>query len=284
MRRPEYRSPARSVTERVDKELRDRSREEVEREAELAREEQRELRRVAKERKRAERKDLRRFTAARRKRLRSWLIGFGVIAVCLGILVALVTTPVMSVREIRVEGVDRVSADEIRDALEDQLGTPIALVSDEEVGERLSGFVALESYAVDLAPPSAIVIRVHERVPVALTEDGDLIDAAGVNLGEPREGEGDLPTIVDVTIGGEAFASVSRALVNLSPEMLERVETVTAESPQSIRLTIDTGETVIWGGPEQSTLKSDTVQVLLSSDAVSGRVIDVSAPEHPVVR
>ncbi|HIY65613.1 MAG TPA: FtsQ-type POTRA domain-containing protein [Candidatus Agrococcus pullicola] len=284
MRRPQYRTPARSVTERVDRELRDRSREEMEREAQLAREEQRELRRVAKERRRAERSDLRRFTAARRKRLRNWLVGFGVVAVSIGVLVALVTTPVMSVREIRVEGADRVSADEIREALQDQFGTPIALVSEEEVGERLSGFAALESYAVDLAPPSAIVIRVHERVPVALTEDGELVDAAGINLGEPRDGEGDLPTVVDVTIGGDTFASVSRVLVNLSPEMLARVETVTAESPQSISMTIDSGETVIWGGPEQSTLKSDTVQVLLASDAVNGRTIDVSAPEHPVVR
>lgn len=212
------------------------------------------------------------------------MLGLGVVAVALGILIGLVTTPVMSVREIRVEGVDRVNAEEIRAALDDQLGRPIALVREQDVGERLNQFAALESYAVDLAPPSAIVIRVRERVPVALTESGSLIDAAGVDLGEPREGEADLPTIVDVTIGGDTFAAVSRVLVNLSPEMLSRVETITAESAQSITMTVDTGETVIWGGAEQSTLKSDTVQVLLSSDAVSGSIIDVSAPEHPVVR
>lgn len=283
MRKPEYRPGTRSVTERVDRELREKSREELAREAELAKEEQRELRKLARERRKAESRDLRRFTAARRKRMRNWLLGLGVVVVAIGILVALVTTPVMSVREIRVEGADRVSAEEIRAALDDQIGKPIALVSEDEVGQRLNGFAALESYAVDLAPPSAIVIRVNEREPIALTEQGTLLDAAGIDLGEPREGEAELPTVVDVTIGGETYAAVSRVLVNLSPEMLSRIDTITAESSQAITMTVDSGETLIWGGPERSTLKSDTAEAILGSDTISGSTIDVSSPDHPVV-
>ena len=284
MRRPDLRGQTRSTAQRVDQELREREREELDAVQQAAQEEARQLRAAARSRRRAERRDAQRFTAARRSRIRAWLLGAGAALVALGVLVGLVMSPAMSVREIRVEGADRVSVEEIQAALEDQMGTPIALVREGEIGVRLRGFAALETFAVDLAPPSAIVIRVRERQPVALTEDGDLIDAAGVNLGQPREGESDLPTVRGVTVGGDTFASVARVLQNLPSELRERVDSVTAETPQSIELEVDTGETIVWGGPEQSTLKSDTVLVLLASDAVTGMLIDVSAPEHPVVR
>lgn len=275
---------SRSTVELVDREHRERERErlaQLDREAKL---ERRQLRSIARARRSAERQDARRFTAERRRRRRAWLIGIGTAVVALAVLIGLVTSPAMSVREIRVAGSDRVSADEIRAALDDQLGKPLALVREDEVGQRLQGFAALESFSVDLAPPSTIVIRVIEREPVALTESGELMDAAGVTLGEPREGEGELPTVVGVTPGGETFAAVARVLQNLPPELLTRIETVTAETPESIQLTVDSGETVIWGGAEQSTLKADTVRVLLDGHVTDGGTIDVSAPEHPVVR
>lgn len=275
--------PARSTTQRVDEELRKSERERQLAAAEAHREEERELRDAAKRRRQAEREQVRRFTASRRKRLRNWGIGLGSVVLVLGVLIALVTTPIMSVKEIRVEGSDRVSSEKIVSALESQLGKPIALVSDAEIGAALEQFTALESYAVDLLPPSTVLIRITERIPVALNEDGQLVDAAGVNLGEPRSGEGDLPTIVGVTAGTDEFDAVARVLSNLSEVMLEQVTEITASSTQSIQLKTE-GETIIWGGPQDSRLKSDTVQALLASDAVEGKTIDVSAPEHPVVR
>lgn len=275
--------PARSTTQRVDEELRKSERERQLAAAEAHREEERELRDAAKRRRQAQREQVRRFTASRRKRLRNWGIGLGSVVLVLGVLIALVTTPIMSVKEIRVEGSDRVSSEKIVSALESQLGKPIALVSDAEIGAALEQFTALESYAVDLLPPSTVLIRITERIPVALNEDGQLLDAAGVNLGEPRSGEGDVPTIVGVTAGTDEFDAVARVLSNLSEVMLEQVTEITASSTQSIQLKTE-GEIIIWGGPQDSRLKSDTVQALLASDAVEGKTIDVSAPEHPVVR
>ena len=268
----------------MDAEHRETERERA-RQAELEEQEQeRELREAARERRRAERAQARRFTAGRRRRLKVWGIGAGVVVLVIGILIALVTTPIMSVREIRVEGTDRVSAEQIAASLESQLGKPIALVSDDEIGAALEQFTSLESYAVDLLPPSTLLIRIQERVPVALDESGNLIDAAGVDLGAPREGEGDLPTVVGLSSGSAEFEAVASVLKNLSPFMLEQVSEITASSSQSIQLKTEGGETIIWGGPDQSRLKSDTVQALLQSDAVKGKTIDVSAPEHPVVR
>ena len=282
MRRPEFQ--ARSRVEQVDVEHREAARKRS-LEAEAAeREEAARLREAAKRRRRAERAQVQRFTAGRRKRMRNWGIGLGAVVLALGVLIALVTTPIMSVREIRVEGADRVTEEQITTALESQLGKPIALVSDEEIGEALQEFAALESYAVDLLPPSTLLIRITERTPVALSANGTLLDAAGVDLGEPREGEGDLPTVKDAVPGTAEFEAIARVLTNLSPFMLEHVNEISASSPQSVQLRTDSGETVIWGGADQSTLKSETVQALLLSDAVEGKTIDVSAPEHPVVR
>ncbi|MGO1404751.1 cell division protein FtsQ/DivIB [Agrococcus casei] len=277
-------TPRRSNAEQVDAELRESERARLrEAQAEQA-EQERELREASRQRRRAERAQARRFTAGRRRRLKAWGIGAGVVIVAIGILIALVTTPIMSVREIRVEGTDRVSEEQIVAALEGQLDKPIALVSEEEIGEALQQFTSLESYAVDLLPPSTLLIRIQERIPVAVDENGHLLDAAGVSLGEPRDGEGDLPTIVGVAADTAEFEAVASVLKNLSPFMLEHVAEITASSSQSIQLKTEGGETIVWGGPDQSRLKSDTVQALLQSDAVKGKTIDVSAPEHPVVR
>lgn len=212
------------------------------------------------------------------------LAALGVVAAMVGVLALLVTTPAMAVREIRIEGADRVSESEIRGALHDIEGTPIALVRPDEVRERLAQFSALQTVAVDLAPPSTMIVRVHERIPVARTADGELVDAAGVRMGAPREGEDSLPVLVDIELGSPEFEAVAHVLRNLAPDLLARTEQVSAASDSDIELVLHGGQRIVWGSRDETALKSAAALVLLDHEVSEGRVIDVTAPGHPVVR
>nr|WP_241429235.1 FtsQ-type POTRA domain-containing protein [Agrococcus sp. ARC_14] len=194
----------------------------------------------------------------------------------------------MSVREVQVEGAERIDAALVEDALADQLGQPIATVTEQGVAERLQVIPQIESFRLDVVPPSTVIVRLVERMPVAIIEtDGgaSVIDAAGVVLGQVDESTAELPTLEGVEIGTEQFEAVATVLVSVPSEVLVETERIEAPTPSDIRLTLVSGQTVQWGGPEQSPLKADVVAALMETqDPAAAAVLDVRAPEHPVVR
>lgn len=248
----------------------------------------REARIAKRQRRKAERAEVRRFTAARRRQLRNALLGVGVLAVAFLVLVGLVWSPLMSVREVQVEGVDRIDPATVQTALADQLGEPIATVTETEVAERLQAIPQIESFRLDVVPPSTVIVRVVERRPVAIVESGagaSVIDAAGVVLGEVDESTSALPRLDGVEVGSEAFEAVATVLVSVPTSVLQATESIAAPTPSDIRLTLDSGQTVRWGGAEESQLKADVVAALMATqDPSAASELDVRAPEHPVVR
>ena len=73
-------------------------------------------------------------------------------------------------------------------------------------------------------------------------------------------------------------------LRSLPADLLARVATVTAETPDDVRLELAEGATVVWGSAEESALKSTVLGRLMQAappDTV-GRY-DVSAPLSPVM-
>lgn len=248
----------------------------------------REARIAKRQRKKAERAEVRRFTAARRRQLRNALLGVGVLAVAFLVLVGLVWSPLMSVREVQVEGVDRIDPATVQTALADQLGEPIATVTEAEVAERLQAIPQIESFRLDVVPPSTVIVRVVERRPVAIVESdagASVIDAAGVVLGAVDESTSALPRLDGVEVGSEAFEAVATVLVSVPTSVLQATESIAAPTPSDIRLTLDSGQTVRWGGAEESQLKADVVAALMATqDPSAASELDVRAPEHPVVR
>ena len=237
---------------------------------------------------RSERAEVRRFTAARRRQLRVALLTVGGLALALVLLVGLVWSPLMSVREVQVEGAERIDPAVVQDALADQLGEPIATVTEAGVAERLQAIPQIESFRVDVVPPSTVIVRLVERRPVAVIESdagASVIDAAGVVLGPVDETTDALPRLVGVEVGSEQFEAVATVLVSVPSEVLAATESIEAPTSSDIRLTLATGQTVQWGGAEDSPLKADVVAALMATqDPAAAAVLDVRAPEHPVVR
>ncbi|MBK0419206.1 FtsQ-type POTRA domain-containing protein [Leucobacter sp. CSA1] len=251
---------------------------------------EREVRDATRRRRARERREQRRFSAQARRRRRNWLIAAGVVGGLVVFVAVGVLTPLMAVREVRVEGAALVNAEEVAGTLQRFDGVPLALVDDREVHEALEPFPLIQRYAIERIPPHTLLVRIEERVPVVSLERGgafELYDPAGVLLGRsdappegvPQGGDG----LADVS--SESFRAAAEVLRDMPAELRAQVSTASATSPQNVRFVLTSGVEVLWGDAAKSQEKAVVLATMLR--ALADRpvtVIDVSSSEAPVFR
>ena len=212
-----------------------------------------------------------------------WFIVLGVIGLALGLV--LYFTPVMSARSVVVLGTGVVTREEVVDAAQVELGTPLLQIDTDEVADRVAGIRRVATARVQREYPSTLRITVVERVPIVVKDFPDgphLYDRDGVDFatappppGLPyievdKPGPTDLPT--------QAALAVMTAL---RPEVVAQVSRVAAPSVSSITLTLADGRTVVWGTTDRTEEKAEKLAALLTQP---GRVYDVSSPDLPTVK
>jgi len=242
-------------------------------------------------RKRYEKAEMRRFTRASRRRRIGWLTGFAILGI-VGILIATaVFSPILALREIRVDGTSRLDPAVIQDAVAGQLGTPLALLDNDRIRRELGEFTLIRSYATELVPPGTIVIHIVERSPLGVVETAagfDVVDAAGVVLESPADRPAGMPVLAVGSEGtaGTGFASMTEVLLALPPEVLAQVDSITARTRDDVTLTLTgSGQRVVWGSATDSDRKAAILAALLARFASSGPgEYDVSAPGSAVFR
>lgn len=190
---------------------------------------------------------------------------------------------VLTLENVQVDGASGELADRVVEVAEAPLGTPLVRVDTDAVAARVRSLPELASVSVDRAWPRSIVVSVTPRVAVAaVADDGAwwLVDASGALFGNSTAQPADLP-VVDVPVAGEA-ATIRVAAVSvwtgLPAELRELVAGVSAESEADVRLSLTTGASVLWGGPDHGDRKAEVLLSLLDQEA---SVFDVSAPERP---
>jgi cell division protein FtsQ len=206
--------------------------------------------------------------------------------------VALVTlSPLMSLSTIVVAGTTRLDATEIESALDDHLGTPLALLDDAQIRDDLAGFALIQSFSTEVVPPQTLVVRLVERQPIGAVSRGagwDLVDAAGVVVESSAERPAGIPSILVDTADPDAlpFRSVAAVLLALPPELLARVNEISATTRDDVTFTIaGAGHRVIWGSGERSQYKSRVLEAAIgATDQNVAWEYDVSAPDSLVVR
>jgi len=250
----------------------------------------RELRAAAKERRRYERSEAKRFTRSRRRRRNTWLVLIGVVVVFALLIVGAVFSPLLALRTISVTGASRVDAKAVSAALDDQLGTPLALVDFGEIRRELAKFPLIRSYVTESVPPHTLVIKIQERTPIGsvATADGfTVVDAAGIEIESGQERVAGLPLIQagDGGVDSPAFASAAEVLLALPADLLAKVDSISAQSKDDVTLTLTgAGQLVDWGSPEKSALKARVLAALIAAQGPDAAVrYDVSAPNTPVV-
>lgn len=244
------------------------------------------LRAARRERKRLERGEVRRFTKRSRRRRLAWLAAAAVVAGLVLSVVLIAYSPLLALKHIQVTGTSRLDAKAVEKKLSDQLGTPLPLLDQAGISSDLAAFPLIRSYTVESHPPDSIIVRVVERQPVGVIQQGaayTLVDAAKVPISSSEKRPDGYPLIA--ASGGAAdvdadsgFAAAASVLSALPADVLAQVDTIAAKTKDDVSFTLrGNGATVVWGSAEDSSLKAADLGALLKSAPGSSRY-DVSSP------
>jgi len=220
----------------------------------------------------------------RRSRIRRSIIL--VLAVCLVAYLAWLVcfSRAFGVRDIQVDGISLVTADDVVAASGVTIGEPLVQVSQSKINTNLTGnMLEIASVKVTKHLSGTLELHVTERTAIYQVAVGDqfgLVSADGTvfHLGAMA------PSLLtcQVSVGdSQLLAGVATVVLALPNPLVPHVSYVTASSQDSISLQLDGDRQVIWGSAEQSDLKAQVLSKLLS---VQGHVYDVSAPASPSVK
>jgi cell division protein FtsQ len=221
--------------------------------------------------------------AVRGLRLLVWAVLLAVAAAALGL--TLYFTPVMSVREVVVDGIETVSRDEVVQTMGMRLGTPLLQIDTQVLADRVATIRRVATVRVQRDYPSSIRVSIVERVPVAVKDFPDgphLYDRDGVDFATAAPPPG-LPYF-DVDNPGPTDPPTKAALqvlIALRPQVAGQVGRIEARSVASITLTLADGRVVVWGTTDRTQEKADKLAALLTQP---GRTYDVSSPDLPTVK
>lgn len=242
---------------------------------------------AARERRRYERQEVRRFTKRSRRRRITWAVAVGAVLAVVAVVGIGAYSPLMALREVRVEGAQRIPADQVQGAFATLLGTPLPLIDGAQVQTALERFPLIETYATETIPPGTLVVRIVERTPVGVIDTGsglELVDGAGVVIERPDERPPGQPLIeVEGGVAGEGFRAVAGVVRSLPADVRLQLAGATADTADDVRLELEGGASVVWGSAEDSTLKATVLAALMRAappDTVAQ--YDVSAPTSPV--
>lgn len=219
---------------------------------------------------------------------------YGLVAGVAVLLVWLVLrSPVFSLDPAKVEvsgvtpEVDSAAVDAVLAQYE---GSSLALLNVPHVADQLRDLVGVQDATVERVWPAGLRVSITPRHPVAAIASGDvfvLLDADAVKVGEADTAPADLP-LLDIPLGtgnDRILDAVLEVVRNLPEDLLDRVEAVGAKTEDSVTFTLKDGPRVEWGSAQDSALKAQVLDVMLTSGkAAKADVIDVSAPTLPITR
>ena len=212
-----------------------------------------------------------------------WAVVLTIISVCLGLV--LYFTPLMSMRNLVIEGLEAIPRDEVVAAVAVRTGTPLLQIDTNKVANRVAGISRVSSVRVQREYPSSLRVTVQERIPVAVRDMPDgthLFDRDGVDFATAPPPPG-VPYL-DVDNPGPNDPPTKAALevlTALRPEVAGQVGRVAAPSVASITLTLADGRVVIWGTTDRTDEKAEKLAALLTRP---GHTYDVSSPDLPTVK
>ncbi len=231
---------------------------------------------------------------ARARALRRWLVAVALASVLLAaLLVAASRSPLLSVREIRVEGVSHGSTARIARLSGLSEEDRILWLDRAEIRARIlqDPWVADVEIEVDL--PWTVILRVRERSVVGtIRVEGRsiLVGEDGTILGPGRRrgaAEIVLPAGPASRLGSAPeLRAVARALAAMDPATRGRVRRVVVGEAGGLELVLADGARVRYGAPRDVETKARVLAELLAwveSQGIHPREINVVAPSAPAV-
>jgi len=250
-----------------------------------------EARLAVKQRRRYERQEVKRFT--RRQRARRITIGvtLGTVGAVVVLVLVAIFSPILSLRTVTVEGTARVDANAVREVVEEQLGTPLALIDYGRIDAALRDFPVIRSYTTETIPPGTIAVHVVEREPVVsiASPAGDFlyVDAAGITVQRSPERLAGVPLVTEsgTTLPNPAFDAAVEVLLSMPDGLRGQIDTITAKTRDDVWLTLaGVTQAVKWGSADDSATKVRLLELLQANFGATPGTFDVSATSNGVFR
>jgi cell division protein FtsQ len=193
--------------------------------------------------------------------------------------------PVLVVKDVAVHGAPASDAGPVRSAARLPMGQPLVRLDLAAAQRRVAALRWVRSAEVSRSWPSRVTITVTLRTPVAVVKDAQgvlhLADSTGTAYAEVSTAPADVPLVVADAKDPAAVQSVVRVLAGIPARLRAQVTSAAATSPDAVTLTMGQ-TTVLWGGPEESTMKATVLQALRHANPGAHR-FDLSAPRAPSV-
>jgi cell division protein FtsQ len=241
-------------------------------------------------RKKAERTEYRRFTVSTRQRRLTWTAGVGSVVALVVLVIIVTTSPLMSLRTIKVEGAVRLTNAQVIEQLQPLAGLPLAQVSGADVARELSDVALIQSVDTRVELPDTLAVSIIERTPLgAVGTAGNfrVVDQAAVELWSDTVRPSELPLIgVAADSDDRGFRAIVEALAVIPEEVLRRIDRITASSADTVAFSLrDSDHQVLWGSSEFSAQKARALPAALQAAGAAGaKLIDLSTPETVVIR
>jgi len=237
---------------------------------------------------------LERSAMARTRRRRRLLWAGAGVVVLLAIVWALFWSPLLALDADRItvtSSADTADVAAVEKIALSAAGTPLPRLGTVALRDRIKDVRGVRDVVITRQWPRGLKIAVTARAAVVAVPDGPegyvLLDADAVQVGRAAKVPKDLP-VVTVPLGDTDARVLEAVLVvvnGLPASLFDKVDRVTAQTQDDITLTLRDGATVIWGGSEDTLLKSEVLETLrkLPGDAAP-HVFDVSAPTMPITK
>ena len=229
-----------------------------------------------------------------RRRRRIFYGTLGAVTLIAGALVVL-SSPVVGVRYVEIEGNRYVDADRVSRVVDSLLGVSVLTADTAEARRRLEEDPWVARARISTYFPDRIVIEVEERVPAAWFAGVDgsarVIDVAGHVLavveGMPTDYariEGTGPNLVPGATADLPFRAAAQLSQSLPPELQPLVKSYGVTETGQVTMTLATGTIVSFGEPVDMRNKLVNLVVLLRrQDPNDLQTVDVSSGD-PVVQ
>ncbi|MBE2997353.1 FtsQ-type POTRA domain-containing protein [Nocardiopsis sp. HNM0947] len=194
------------------------------------------------------------------------------------------------VRDVSVEGLERVPEQEAVQAAGVDTGTPLIRVDLGAAEGRVADLDLVEEVEVARSWPATLRVEVTERQPVLAVRVGEgyrLIDGDGVRIEDSDARPGAQPLVrVTGEVEGNAGVRAASDIVETAPDsLLAQMQLIDASEGGEITVQLADGSTVEWGDASDTEDKSDVLRVLMGEHPPQdGQVYDVSNPDLAIVK
>ena len=225
-----------------------------------------------------------------RHRLRR-LLGLLMLAALLGLGVWALRSPLLSIREISVVGVQQSSPQSAVSAVGLETGTPTISVDGAALQRALMLDPWIDDATVTVSWPGRVEIDIREHIPIAYVagSEGDWLwaTADGHAVATVAEPPREAP-VVEISSAGRAGDTITDAAIlggleffgALPPELASEA-TVVLEGEELWARVV--GYDVRLGRPAEMTAKAVALEALLAAEVAPGASLDLIAPRRPAV-